>query len=232
MRILRLFAERYQQFPSGLTHFTNTDDRHFRPETYRPRVLPVEAGKTEWEKVHEKSEGLRADISRDYFLHCYFESAANIMTGVNEMLLQSHDDVIRVFPATEEYFTGLFTLCAAGGFTVTSEMSEGDIRFVHIRSVSNRICKIESPWPGAAVSVICGGKSIDFTRNGTILEWGAVTGGEYLIIRCEYPLDCYYREDIRCDENTLPKEWRGKTIGRFSSTKGRAKQHKKLWEDG
>jgi hypothetical protein len=222
-------VERYQQFPNALTHFTDINDMRFRPQTYRPRVLPPDTGGTEWEKMHEKSIGPRAAVPNDYFLHCYFESAANIMAGVNEMLLQSHDGVIRVFPAVEENFTGLFTLCATAGFKVSSEMSEGEIRYVHIKSGFSRVCKIELPWPDIPVSVTGGshsGESVSFALNENILSFDAVEGGEYLITRCEYPLDCYYREDVAWDENTLPKEWRANTIGRFSFTRGRANNEK------
>jgi len=227
IKILRLFVERYQQFPNAMTHFTDISDMRFRPQTYRPRVLPLDSGGTEWEKLHEKTEGKRAALPCDYFLHCYFESAANIMAGVNEMLLQSHDGIIRVFPAVEEKFTGLFTLYATAGFKVSSEMSEGEIRYVHIKSGFNRVCKIELPWPDTPVSVTCGphnGESVDFALNGNILAFGAEQDGEYLITRCEYPLDCYYREDVAFTENTLPKEWLANTvntIGRFGFTKGR-----------
>ena len=230
IRILRLFAERYQQFPNGMTHFTDTDDMRFRPQTYRPRVLPLDAGETEWEKMHNKSIGSRAAIPCDYFLHSYFEPAANIMAGVNEMLLQSYDGIIRVFPATEENFTGVFTLCATAGFTVTSEMSEGDIRFVHIKSDFNRVCKMELPWPDRTVSLTHNGKSLDFKLDGNILTFDAERDGAYLITRPEYPLDCYYRESVAYAENTSPKEWRNNTIGRFSFTKGREK-HKIPLED-
>jgi hypothetical protein len=229
IKILRLFVERYQQFPNALTHFTDISDMRFRPQTYRPRVLPLDSDGTAWEKMHEKTEGPRATIPCDYFLHCYFESAANIMAGVNEMLLQSHDDIIRVFPAIEEGFTGLFTLYATAGFKVTSEMSEGDIRYVHIKSGFSRACKIELPWPDTPVSVTRSphnGESVDFALNGGILAFDAEQNAEYLITRSEYPLDCYYREDVMYTENTLPKEWRANTIGRFSFTKGKVNHEK------
>lgn len=222
IRISRLFAERYQQFPSGLTHFADIGDDRFRPKTYRPRVLPAGVKETEWEKLHEKSEGPRTSIPGNYFMHCYFEPAANIMAGINEMLLQSHDGVIRVFPAAEKDFTGMFTLQAAKGFTVTSEAADGEILFVHVRSAFDRVCRLAPPWTDAAIRVESGGKNVEFKLNGGIIEFSAKTGGGYLIIRCEYPLDCYYRESIACKENTAPKEWNGKILGQFSYTKGRS----------
>jgi hypothetical protein len=228
-KILRLFAERYQQFPNALTHFTDISDMRFRPQTYCPRVVTLDSDKTEWEKVHEKKQGPRAAVPNDYFLHCYFESAANIMAGVNEMLLQSHDGIIRVFPAVEENFTGIFTLYATAGFKVTSEMSDGEIRYVHITSEFSRVCTIEIPWPDTPVSVTRSshnGESAVFSIDRNILSFDAVQGGEYLIMRCEYPLDCYYREDVVYTENTVPKEWRSNTIGRFGFTKGRVNHEK------
>jgi hypothetical protein len=226
IKILRLFAEHYQQFPNALTHFVDLGDRRFRPQIYHPRILPLNSGETEWEKLHEKTEGPRSSIPCDYFLHCYFESAANIMTGINEMLLQSHDGIIRVFPAVEKDFTGLFTLCATAGFKVTSEMSQGDIRFVHIKSTFNCDCKIELPWPDIAVSVKRNNKNIDFKLDNNKLIFNAEENGEYLITRCEFPLDCYYCEKAIYTDNTLPKKWRGNTIGCFSFTRGRENHSK------
>ena len=233
IKILRLFAKRYQQFPNALTHFTDTDDIRFRPRIYRPRALPLKPDKTEWEKLHEKPEGLRAAVPCEYFVHCYFEPAANIMAGVNEMLLQSHDSIIRVFPAVEKDFTGLFTLYATAGFKITSEMSKGDIRFVFIKSAFNNVCRLELPWPDAAVSVTHNGKSVGFNlcetgacKESRILEFGAKENCEYLITRCEFPLECYYRENVEYVENTQPKEWGKNTIGRFSFTRGRERHGK------
>ena len=110
-------------------------------------------------------------------------------------------------------------------------MSDGDIRFVHIKSAFSRVCRIELPWPNAAVSVTHNGKNTDFTLNGNILAFDAEQDGEYLITRSEYPLDCYYRENVAYTENTSPKEWRNNTIGQFSFTKGKVKHKTPLESD-
>ena len=50
------------------------------------------------EQLHEKTIGDRTEIPSEWFLHCYFEAAANLAAGLNEMLLQSHRGLLRVIP--------------------------------------------------------------------------------------------------------------------------------------
>ena len=75
-------------------------------------------------------------------------SLANVM---NEMLLQSHDGIIRVAPAVDGTRSARFTLHAVGGFVVSAEIKTGNVLWVGIQCNRGGLCQIENPWTNAAV---------------------------------------------------------------------------------
>ena len=72
-----------------------------------------------------------------------------VTAGINEMLLQSHEGVIRVAPALHESVEAVFTLKARGGFLVSAEQREGSIGWVWLESELGEELVLESPWPDA-----------------------------------------------------------------------------------
>ena len=79
------------------------------------------------------------------------EGLAVAATAINESLLQSYDGIIRVFPAFPSAGNGRFTLHAVGGFVVSSEIKEGKIQWICIKSLSGNLCKLALPWEEAFV---------------------------------------------------------------------------------
>ena len=73
-------------------------------------------------------------------------------SGVAEMLLQSHDDVIKLIPALPpQWETGHANgLCARGGFTVNQEWKNGQLVSAEIYSKSGNTCTVS--YQGEAVS--------------------------------------------------------------------------------
>lgn len=91
------------------------------------------------------------------FVQCGMETLGIFGTAVNEMLLQSHEGKIRVFPAIPSRFTAAFTLWAEGAFRVSSAIdSLGNIPFVEIMSQAGQECRIRNPWDDAPVRVTDG----------------------------------------------------------------------------
>lgn len=218
--ILHHFVKTYQVFPNGLTHFADVEHGEFWSPQYKSRVLDREPGPTSWELVHEKNNGNRVMLPAQQSLHFYFESISNIMTGVNEMLLQSHDGIIRVFPATPADFTALFTLCATRGFLVTAEEVRGDVRYIAIESTLGGLCSLELPWQ-EPIRVLHHKKPVEHRVENGIVTFPTEAGETYVITRAEWPLDNYYADTLTAGENTEPKEWEGKILGTYSLTKGR-----------
>lgn len=212
-RLLYRYISQYQPFPNGLTHFQNiAGDAQWPAEGFHPRVLnPNET--TQWERIHEKNFGSRTFIPSDIFLHCYFESAGNIMAGLHEMLLQSCDGVLRVFPAVPEKFSAVFTLWAEGAFRVTSERKGGDIRYVFIESTVSGLCSLQLPWQ-EPVCFTCGGTEAAYTILGDVISFETVSGKGYLLERSQFPIANYYKDTISGTPNDKMKKLGNNTLGK------------------
>jgi hypothetical protein len=83
------------------------------------------------------------------FRHMSMESMSVLATAMNESLLQSYDGVLRVFPAFPADRNGRFTLHAAGGFIVSSEIRSGMVQWICIQSLLGNPCKLDLPWANA-----------------------------------------------------------------------------------
>ena len=109
-----------------------------------------------------------------------------IQTGINEMLLQSHEEVIRIAPAVPPQFDGTFVLLAQGGFEVTARIEDGAVRFAAIKAQRDGTCCLDNPWHDRAGSVNiiphdkAGGKKMRL--DGAEVSFSARTGQEYLIL--------------------------------------------------
>jgi hypothetical protein len=75
--------------------------------------------------------------------------------AINEMLLQSHEGVIRLFPVWPKEqaarFGGLRTV---GALLVSAELKEGRISAVQIHSEKGRDCTVENPWPERKIRLV------------------------------------------------------------------------------
>jgi len=75
--------------------------------------------------------------------------------GVTEMLLQSHEGVIRFFPCWPKDQDARFgTLRANGAFLVSAELKGGVVGNVRIVSEKGMPCTVQNPWPGKRIQVI------------------------------------------------------------------------------
>jgi hypothetical protein len=82
--------------------------------------------------------------------------------AVNEMLMQSHDSVIRLFPCWPTDLDARFgTLRARGAFVVSAELRGGTIGGVRIVSEKAKDCTVRNPWPGKRVALIRGGQAAE-----------------------------------------------------------------------
>ncbi len=80
------------------------------------------------------------------------ENASTVPVTVNEMLLQSHEGVLRLFPVWPKDKDARFgNLRAYGAFLVSSEWSKGRVQALRIESEKGRACTLQNPWPGHAV---------------------------------------------------------------------------------
>jgi hypothetical protein len=80
--------------------------------------------------------------------------------AVNEMLLQSHEGVLRFFPVWPKDQNARFgSLRAVGAFLVSAELKDGTVAGVKIVSEKGSPCTVQNPWPGRKVRLVRGGKA-------------------------------------------------------------------------
>ncbi|MFO1521161.1 MAG: LamG-like jellyroll fold domain-containing protein [Kiritimatiellia bacterium] len=78
--------------------------------------------------------------------------------AINEMLMQSHEGVLRLFPCWPLDQNARFgDLLAVGAFRVSATLNDGVVSGVRIVSEKGRPCLIQNPWPGRAVNVVRNG---------------------------------------------------------------------------
>lgn len=84
-----------------------------------------------------------------------FEYLGIHLTALNEALMQSYNDKIRVFPAvpSDSSFVGKFTLLAKDGFLVSSEREAGEVKYVGIRSQYGNQARVVNPWGTQQIQV-------------------------------------------------------------------------------
>lgn len=85
-----------------------------------------------------------------------------IFAVVNEMLLQSHEGVLRFFPVWPRELDARFgDLRTYGAFLVSADLKDGVVSNVKIVSEKGKDCVIQNPWPGRTVVVTRNGRAAD-----------------------------------------------------------------------
>ena len=81
-------------------------------------------------------------------------SGPGLVAAINEMLLQSFDGRIRLFPAVPDDWDVRFAqLRAGGGFLVSAERHGGKVEYCIIESECGQTCCVANPWPDQDVVV-------------------------------------------------------------------------------
>ncbi len=88
------------------------------------------------------------------------ENCSGVPATINEMLLQSHDGVLRLFPVWPRDRNARFAqLRARGAFLVSAEWKDQRVRSVRLHSERGRPCVIQNPWPGEPWAVVRAGQA-------------------------------------------------------------------------
>jgi hypothetical protein len=81
-------------------------------------------------------------------------SSGGFAAAVNEMVLQSYDGLIRVFPALPPDWSGRFAdLRAVGAFLVSAAATDGAVDWIVVSSEVGGHCHVANPWPGRRAEV-------------------------------------------------------------------------------
>ena len=82
------------------------------------------------------------------------ENSCGVPATINEMMLQSHEGLLRFFPVWPEKQDARFeNLRAYGAFLVSSAIKNGKVEYIRIMSEKGRKCTIKNPWIGKQVYV-------------------------------------------------------------------------------
>lgn len=87
------------------------------------------------------------------------EHQSIVPNAIQEMVLQSHEGMLRLFPCWPKEQDARFgTLRARGAFLVSGAIRSGKIGPVTILSEKGRDCAVVNPWPGQVVQIIAPGQ--------------------------------------------------------------------------
>ncbi len=108
------------------------------------------------------------------------EHLTTIPATINEMLMQSHEGVIRLFPCwNRKSDTAFENLRADGAFLVSAELKNEQISSVKIKSLKGRKCSIEN----TDIKTIAkeDGSHIPFEKNGDVISFGTEKDTVYIL---------------------------------------------------
>ncbi|MBQ9552517.1 MAG: hypothetical protein IJU96_07100 [Clostridia bacterium] len=115
----------------------------FNAEQEEPDCQPPFQVK-QWYRVTNTDTGEVFRLSPHDFSHFDFETAPVISLALTESLLQSHEGVLRLFPALPRGKSAAFSLFAEGGFRVSAQLApEGWVAV--IESLRGEPCLVEPP---------------------------------------------------------------------------------------
>ncbi len=118
------------------------------------------------------------DIAAWPYRHMESESMSVSSCAINEMLLQSYDGIIRIAPAFK--WDGEFTLHAVGGFVVSSQIKNGQVQWVAIKSLLGNLCEVKNPW-GTEQVYIFRDDSITQSASEDIISFDTAEGNTYIL---------------------------------------------------
>ncbi len=148
-----------------------------------------------------------------------YEPLGNLITALNECMLQSYDGIIRVFPAVyqgDKGGTARFKLKATDGFTVESEynFNKFQAEYVIINSEFGKKCRFFNPYGEGRKAAVRSGEN-EFVTSDEIIEFETEPGKSYLI-HFDGSEPVYGEPEYK--ENNAPKEFRHLGITRQIGT--------------
>ena len=111
------------------------------------------------------------------------ESWMFVPNTIQEMMLQSHENVLRFFrcwPKKSEPNASFRDFWAYGAFRCSAALKDGVVADVRIVSEKGRPCVVENPWPGKKVLLSRNGKSAE-TLDGDRLKFETAPGETILL---------------------------------------------------
>ena len=128
------------------------------------KLIEIAAGRL----IEESTESLEAKET----MQPGFEGPAVYLLLLNEMLLQSHNGILRLFPSLPYERDAEFTdFRAEGPVLVSSARVKGKVRFVRVKAIKAAKWKLINPWPG---------KKTVWLRSSSSKKAGKVAANRYI----------------------------------------------------
>ena len=129
----------------------------------------------------------------------YMDGGGLSALGVNEVLLQSHNGLIRVLPAASRSWSGQFRLRTEGSFLVAVDFERGSARLVEVRSLHGGNCRIQNPWNETCT--VCTPDRVVARSNARVIEFSTQRGCVYVLSPDSRPLSGYSPAPIEDQAN-------------------------------
>jgi alpha-L-fucosidase 2 len=154
-----------------------------------------------------------------------FEYLGIHLVAMNESLMQSYNDKIRVFPAAPSLggFVGKFTLLAKDGFLVSSEREAGETKYVGLRSLYGKQATVVNPWGSQQVQVRrTSDNAILQTTTAAEVSFATAANTNYVVERTAKPLSTYSATTLTGSRNNGMKSLSGtaSTLGNAAGSGG------------
>jgi hypothetical protein len=152
LKMMQNGIRRLQHFSQGL--FYNID-HWYNLSLYMDSVKKPDIT-TQRDYVYDERAHYPNKLPAKPFIQCGLEPLSIYGAAVNEMLLQSNEGKIRIFPAIPDDWATSFKLLARGAFVVSSvKQKDGSIPGIFIESLKGNVCRVVNPWTDSDISVFC-----------------------------------------------------------------------------
>lgn len=114
--------------------------------------------------LHTNGDPGKHGLSIWHYTPMTLEGGFMAATTIQEMLLQSYNEIIRVFPSIPDKWkdTSFFDLRAEGSFLVSSVMKDKKIKFIKIKSLAGKKCKVRKNFSLWLILKKVGNKYVKF----------------------------------------------------------------------
>ena len=108
---------------------------------------------------------------------------AGAIEALDNMMLQSDDGIVRVFPVWPSGNNASFVkLREREALLFSSALSGGTVQYVDVTAEKARTVRLQSPWPSTNVTIAqVGGGSVSYTVSGNVIQFAAAAGATYSI---------------------------------------------------
>ena len=163
-----------------------------------------------------------------------FEYHGVHLSAMNEALLQSYNDKIRVFPALpgDTAFVAKFTLLASGGFLVSSEKEANEIKYVGIKSLYGNTAAAVNPWGTQQLQVRrASDNAIILTTSNSEFSFPTAANTAYIVERTSKPLGSYSFQQLTGTANQTVKSLSGTNCKLGSNSSGGSVRNATFYQD-